>query len=494
MHFPSDSIILKAEHPGQAVLDGTGTNGQDALIEIRGKSYLTIQGFEIRNNIRNDAIGILIEGSGTNIRIAQCHIHDIHFSDDPQATVTEQTNAQGIIVYGTESTPYAGIYIVDNELDHCRLGYSEGIALNGNVMDFVINGNHIHDLTNIGIDIIGFEQTCPDPSLDMARNGIISDNTVVNCVADYDTSVGIYIDGGQQVTIFRNLVKGNGYGIETGCENTGHATENIEVRNNLIMENLESGLALGGFDYPSGSGKVMNTNILNNTFVNNDTQNIGTGSLYLSYCENCRIENNVFYLDKDDLLYAENSQPQLVMDYNIYWDTDNDDTDNGIDFNGTFYDGFNDFRSNTSFEAHGQYHRPGLHFDANGIPRLQSTSVLIDAGTPGYMPLSDETDFFGRQRVFNSRVDIGMEEFQGQNHIDESPMKQLICYPNPAKNFVWPANINEGFYTISSPAGQAVATGNFDRYIPLTKLAPGIYILQIVRNGKIFVGKVVKSK
>ena len=52
---------------------------------------------------------------------------------------------------------------MDNELANLTLGSSEALVVNGNVKDFRIEGNKVHDTNNIGIDVIGFEGTAPDP-------------------------------------------------------------------------------------------------------------------------------------------------------------------------------------------------------------------------------------------------------------------------------------------------------------------------------------------
>ena len=59
---------------------------------------------------------------------------------------------------------------------------------------------------------------------------------------------------------------------------------------------MRAGIALGGYDYPNGSGKVTHVSITNNTFLKNDTSHSTKGEIYLSYSESSRIENNIFYM------------------------------------------------------------------------------------------------------------------------------------------------------------------------------------------------------
>ena len=55
--------------------------------------------------------------------------------------------------------------------------------MDGNVTNFVITNNVVHDNDNIGIDVIGFEGVSPDPAYDYARNGTVAGNTIYNISA-----------------------------------------------------------------------------------------------------------------------------------------------------------------------------------------------------------------------------------------------------------------------------------------------------------------------
>ena len=73
-------------------------------------------------------------------------------------------DAHGIGVFGTTADhPIEELEIVDNDLANLTLGSSEALVVNGNVKDFLIEGNRVHDTNNIGIDVIGIEGSAPDP-------------------------------------------------------------------------------------------------------------------------------------------------------------------------------------------------------------------------------------------------------------------------------------------------------------------------------------------
>ena len=476
IRIPLSGICLRAAHLRSAVLDGSGITSSTAMIYIQDQSNIVIDGLEIRNNVMNDAAGIYITGSGTDIVIRNCYLHDIHFSSGPNAPVNEQTNAQGIIVYGTSpASPYTNITIENNELANCRLGYSEGIALNGNLNGFVVHNNTVHHLTNIGIDLIGGEGTCPVDSLDAARNGSVTDNHVFYCLSDYATSAGIYVDGGQHILIAPNRCEHNGYGVEIGCENPRHETRHIHLKNNFILSNAEAGLAFGGYDYPANSGKVRNCQVLNNTFWMNDTTQSGSGSLYLTYIENSQIQNNIFVTADDDLIYAENAQPGLIMDYNLYYDTDGDDTDNGIDFDGTYYNGLSAFRSQTGNENHGFYTSPALQPDTTGLPRLTQSSP-VDTGNPSCAP-ANETDFFGNPRLVGVAVDNGAEEWQQLSVSANGNFFHI--YPNPFDNIIFLPRGITVHYRFYDQAGRLLNRETATGFIRPGPMARGVYWLHI---------------
>ena len=100
INIPVDSISIIAEPNHKPIIDATGITTQNAIININSKKQINIMGLELRNNIQNDAQGILIDGTSSDIWIGYCFIHEIHFSSHPNAAVSDTTNAHGIVVYG----------------------------------------------------------------------------------------------------------------------------------------------------------------------------------------------------------------------------------------------------------------------------------------------------------------------------------------------------------------------------------------------------------
>ncbi|MCP4712959.1 MAG: DUF5123 domain-containing protein, partial [Planctomycetes bacterium] len=268
-------------------------------------------GLHICNNTGvSDGSGIRIEGSGEHIEIRNNKIYEIRGSD-----------AMGITVYGTDASKSISNLVVDgNEIYNCDPAHSEALTLNGNVENFEVTNNIVHDVNNIAIDFIGGEGQCPDSAKDAARNGLCSGNIVYNARSSYGGgfAAGIYIDGGKNITVEKNIVYSCDRGIELGCEIRGWVSSGNVARNNLIYNNDKSGIAVGGYDYPR-TGKVTDTGVLNNTCFNNDTLNTGTGELLIEYADGIEIKNNIFYCSAQSALLTVsdvNRSNTLTLDYN----------------------------------------------------------------------------------------------------------------------------------------------------------------------------------
>ena len=291
--------ITFAPAPGeQVVLDGSlleVSAGQSPMIGIDSQRYLTIEGFEIMG-FRSAAsghvpMGILVTGAADHIRLDGNYVHDL-------GTTYHGRNggdAHGIGVFGTSSDhPIDVVEIVDNELADLTLGSSEALVVNGNVTGFLIEDNRVHDTNNIGIDVIGFEGTASDPTVDQARDGIVRGNTVWNVDSygnpayGYSRSAdGIYVDGGRDTLVEGNVVHDVNIGIELASEHSGRSTRNITARNNLVYDATTIGIAIGGYDRRRGN--TEDCTIVNNTVVNTD----GVELLVQFDTRNNLIANNV---------------------------------------------------------------------------------------------------------------------------------------------------------------------------------------------------------
>src|ERR1043165_3720865 len=178
-------FVTFQNYPGELpILDGTSLTvpaTDNGMFLLTGRSYVTIDGFEIRNyrtSTKNIVpAGIFVTGASHDLTIRSNLIH--HFETNYGSS--SGGDAFGIIVYGTSTTqPVTNLVIKGNEIYSLKTGSSETLTVNGNVSGFDISYNSVHDNNNIGIDFIGFEGTCPDVNQDYARNGVCRGNTVWN--------------------------------------------------------------------------------------------------------------------------------------------------------------------------------------------------------------------------------------------------------------------------------------------------------------------------
>jgi hypothetical protein len=297
--FPSSGtvgnyITLRGE-PG-AIIDGTGLfdslTGTCGLVYIENRSYVKVIGFTIRNAVKSSSkifqAGIWVRGAGSFIEIRNNTVSNIVNS-------TRTSGCHGIAVYGTNGTTSLSNVIVDgNEVTGCKTGWSESMVLNGNVENFVVSHNKVHDNDNIGIDFIGFEGECPTLALDQARNGVCTDNIVYNITSygnpAYGTdrsADGLYVDGGKNITIERNKVDNCDIGIELASEHRGKSTEGITVRNNFVSRSYQGNLEMGG--YAANKGNAVNCVLVNNTTY----QGAGGEIVVQNNCSGITIKNNI---------------------------------------------------------------------------------------------------------------------------------------------------------------------------------------------------------
>ncbi|MBZ5689669.1 MAG: right-handed parallel beta-helix repeat-containing protein [Acidobacteriia bacterium] len=99
-----------------------------------------------------------------------------------------------------------------------------------------------------------FEHTAPDPAVDQARDGVVSNNLVYNITSrgnsayrNDESSDGIYVDGGTRILIEQNVMHDVDFGKELASEHRDRATSYITARNNLIYHSHTAGVSIGGY-------------------------------------------------------------------------------------------------------------------------------------------------------------------------------------------------------------------------------------------------------
>ena len=293
---PSDGYVTFRSYPGEtAILEGEHfvPGARSGMLVIHNKSYVRMEGFEIRDyrtaEHRLTPMGISVTGAGTHIELLHNNVHHIEQNFQGRDAPGRGGNGFGIAVYGTDAkTPISELVIDGNEVHHLKTGSSESLVVNGNVTNFRITHNVVHDNNNIGIDIIGFERTAPDPAVDQARDGVVSGNLVYNITSrgnpaygNDQSSDGIYVDGGTRVLIERNIIHHVDFGIELASEHRNRTTSYITARNNLIYSCNTAGVSVGG--YGAERGGTDHCTVINNTLYGNDTSNTGSGEFQMQF-------------------------------------------------------------------------------------------------------------------------------------------------------------------------------------------------------------------
>jgi Right handed beta helix region len=420
----TDGYITLRSYPGEtAVLDAEHftPSGRSAVLTIQNQSYVRIEGFEIRNfhtaEHRLTPLGISVIGSGSHIELLKNNVHHIEQTFDGRDAPGHGANGFGIAVYGTDAnTPISELVIDGNEVHHLQTGSSESLVVNGNVTNFRITHNIVHDNNNIGIDVIGFERTAPDPAVDQARDGVVSGNLVYNITSrgnpayrNDESSDGIYVDGGTRILIEQNIMHDVDFGIELASEHKDRATSYITARNNLIYHCHTAGVSIGG--YAPDRGRTDHSTVVNNTLYDNDTSGTGSGEFQMQWnMADDIFENNIVYAGPRCLItlnrsQVEKNQSPVTIDHNLYYCASGAKASAWKEFSATLT-GFDKYVESTGNDRHSCFLDPHFVDAAAKDFHLRSDSPALTAGTTDGMPVG-ELDLEGLPRVKSRNIDIG---------------------------------------------------------------------------------------
>ena len=425
----TDGYITFRSYPGEsAVLDAGHLvpNGRSGILTIHDKSYVRIEGFEIRNfrtaEARLTPLGISVMGAGSHLELLKNNVHHIEQTFNGREGPGHGANGFGIAVYGTDAkTPITDLIIDGNEVHHLQTGSSESLVVNGNVTNFRITHNVVHDNNNIGIDVIGFERTAPDPMVDQARDGVVSGNLVYNITSrgnpaygNDQSSDGIYVDGGTRILIEQNIIHDVDFGIELASEHKDRATSYITARNNLIYHCNTAGVSIGG--YAPERGRTEHSILINNTLYENDTAGTGSGEFQLQWNMTDNIfENNIVYAGPRCLIVltksqVERNQPPATIDHNLYYCVSGPQASAWAGASATVT-GFDKYVQSTGNDRHSSFSDPRFADPAKHDFHLRSDSPAIAAGTNDGVPVG-KLDVDSSPRVKFGKIDIGCYQRQ----------------------------------------------------------------------------------
>ena len=498
----ANPITFRNYNSDVVIIDGTGITSQDHILGISNKAFFTFQGLIFQNSIGNDSKGIFVQGICSNLIFKGNTIRQIYFSSNPSDPVSSSTNASPFLFWGTDATtPITNLMIDSNFIYNCRTGYSEAFTLEGNVDTFTVKNNIVHDITNIGIDLAGNYGVCPNPANDQARNGVIKWNKTYNCISSYATSGGIYVDGGRDLIIENNISYHNGWGIEVGCEVLGKTSSNITVRNNLLYNNIESGFAFGGYNYPDTSGKILNCNFSGNTIFSNDSTNSTDGEVFISYSENCSFQNNIVYTSANNWAFTQNGTVplNLTSDYNLFYAPAGAANILFL-YAGSNYTGFSNYQTGTGKDFNSLFGNPNFVTAALPNPDLHitTTSPAKNAGNPSFIAGNGEVDMDNQIRIYDGRVDMGADEFGStpasverlstdlpthfsldQNYPNPFNPATTISFSLPSKSFVSLKVFDALGREVSSLLSEELSAGKYSQQWNAAGFSSGVYFYRL---------------
>jgi cysteine-rich repeat protein len=421
-------ITLTAKAGHTPVIDGTGlaTTDLDGLVFLENRSYITVSGFEIANLTASSPshfpAGIWVRGQGHHIEIRDNVVHHIRNAG------CSSCGAHGIGVYGTSGAASIHNLVIDgNEVRDCVLGWSESLVVNGNVEDFEITNNTVHDNNNIGIDAIGYEGECSGcGESDRARDGLIAGNLVYNIDSIANPSYGggrsadgIYVDGGTRIVVERNTVHHANIGIEVASEHGGRSTSEIVVRSNFVSKSHTAGISIGGYDTRRGSAD--DCAIVHNTLYDNDTDGNGIGEIYVQYdTHGNTIENNVVFAGVQNRFVTNDftANSGNVVDHNLYFSAGGAASSEWT-WKTTGYTGFAAWKAGSGNDANSVFVDPQLANVAAGDLHLTAGSPAIGAAAPLPGGLAGTADIDGTPRVSGAAADLGADELAcGDGNVD----------------------------------------------------------------------------
>src|SRR4030042_1234212 len=249
------AYITYSAYPGHIVtIDGSSVILPEwsGLINVQGRDYIRIAGLRIINAGPDSSnAGILVDNS-SHIII--------------ENNYTYNTLSSGIGVWGSSYVTVSG-----NEVSLCCTGGMQECISMASTSYFEVKNNHVHHTVS-GDN--GKEGICLK---DGSNNGTAHGNNV----HDISTAVAFYVDAWDKHTynieVYQNMVHDN---LETGialASEMGGLLENIDVYNNLSYRNGYTGLVLGDWGGPVPTHPMTNITVINNTLYDNGTSGWGGG-------------------------------------------------------------------------------------------------------------------------------------------------------------------------------------------------------------------------
>lgn len=427
--LPGKPVVLIAHSGERPLIDGSNlpVNGWEALVTFTNARYIEMNGFDIANfktSVKGaDPEGIRIDGNAKGISIRNCAIYQIQ----NEAPLEKGRSAHAILVLGNGTAAITGIEITGCTVHDTKTGTSENITLAGNLDGFKVTRNKVYNTENIGIIIADGGGLYPkgDPATNFARNGVVSDNILYNVSMANSVdiwgnnnygAIAIYVCGGADAIVERNVVHDCDRGIGLVSENNARPTQTTTVRNNFVYNNWRTGIYLGDYLNFTTAG-TYNCYIVNNTLFQNNKAAGAFGEIegeirLTERCFNNVILNNLVYARYTDAFIHKYTTTggNNVMDHNLYytkgtpqwfWNTINDKA----------VTGFSTWQAISGMDVHSIYGKDPLLISST-VPDLhiESGSPAHNAGIFISAAINGATDIDGNPRAVNGQISIGAQQ------------------------------------------------------------------------------------
>lgn len=228
--------------------DGTGHSPAGIYVTVRSDTSNTSQ-----HVVPHRSACFAGGGACSDIYIIGNTVRDITNTADEDHSAKSVCGNGGVDAYGiaviaagsSTSPALQHVVVENNTVTGTRTGQSETMTFNGDLTDFLVAGNVVHDADNIGLDTIGWET-----GSSQANHGYLVGNTVYNvdtwsnaaygrwsngtCVARPENAAGIYDDGASYIWIDSNVVWNTDQGINLDVETAGKETGHLLVSGNTV--------------------------------------------------------------------------------------------------------------------------------------------------------------------------------------------------------------------------------------------------------------------
>ena len=125
-------------------------------------------------------------------------------------------------------------------------------------------------------------------------------NIIERSISPYASCAGLYIDGARDIYVAENRIEKSQYGIEIGSEerNDDYPVRDIIVVNNVLADNTETGIRIGGFEEDE-TGIVQDCQIKKNIISGSHTAVIISKAQSIIFDGNEITDSDKYFIDME---------------------------------------------------------------------------------------------------------------------------------------------------------------------------------------------------